>query len=144
MDYTLYKSECYCTNLRRSANTISAFYDAAFKEAGLTAAQYYLLINLSRLGSANITHWAQTVGLNRSTMVRNVKLLQLHGYIQTTAGHGKVFMLSPKGTRVLEQAIPLWQKAQRQIEAVLGSEDVQAVFRINEKLQQLSLSQEKQ
>lgn len=137
MDYTLYKSECYCTNLRRSANSISAFYDAAFKETGLTAAQYYLLINLSRLKSANITHWAQQVGLNRSTMVRNVKLLQSHGYIQTTAGHGKVFMLSTEGERVLAQAIPLWQNAQQQIETVLGSEDIKAVFRISEKLQQL-------
>ena len=73
----LYKSNCYCTNLRRSANAISDFYDTALKEAGLTISQYYLLVNLSRLGTANITHWAEHVGLNRSTMVRNIKLLLL-------------------------------------------------------------------
>ena len=72
----LYNSTCYCTNLRRSANAMSEFYDSALKEAELTISQYYLLVNLSRLGKANITHWSEQVGLDRSTMVRNIKPLQ--------------------------------------------------------------------
>ena len=93
----LYKSKCYCTNLRRSANAISDFYDNALKNAGLTVSQYYLLINLSRLGKANITHWAQRVGLDRSTMVRNIKPLESRGLIEKTEGHGKTFTLSENG-----------------------------------------------
>ncbi len=38
-----YKSICYCTNLRRSANMLSDIYDACLKLAGVTVAQYYLL-----------------------------------------------------------------------------------------------------
>ena len=132
-----YKSACYCTNLRRSANIISDFYDAALKDAGLTIAQYHLLINLSRLGSANITHWAEYVGLERSTMVRNIKLLQSRDFVEISEGHGKVFTLSPEGKRVLDLAAPLWRKAQEQIEAVLGKEDTAAALRISEKLQRL-------
>ena len=132
-----YKSACYCTNLRRSANIISDFYDAALKDAGLTVAQYYLLINLSRLGSANITHWAAHVGLERSTMVRNIKLLQARNFVEASEGHGKVFVLSPEGKRVLEMAVPLWQRAQEQIEDILGKDDTAAVFRLSEKLQGL-------
>lgn len=134
----LYKSTCYCTNLRRSANIISDFYDASLKGAGLTIAQYYLLINLSRLGSANITHWAEHVGLDRSTMVRNIKLLQTRDLVKITEGHGKVFILSSEGKRVLELAIPLWQRAQERIEDILGKDDIEAVFRISEKFQELS------
>ena len=133
-----YKSACYCTNLRRSANIISDFYDAALKDAGLTVAQYYLLINLSRLGSANITHWAAHVGLERSTMVRNIKLLQVRDFVEVSEGHGKVFTLSSEGKRVLELAVPLWQKAQEQIEDVLGADDTATVLRLSEKLQGLS------
>lgn len=132
-----YKSTCYCTNLRRSANALSDFYDAALKETGLTIAQYYLLINLSRLGNANITHWAEHVGLERSTMVRNIKLLQSRDYVEITEGHGKVFTLSSEGKRILELAIPLWQKAQEQVEALLGKDDIEAFFRISGKLQGL-------
>lgn len=140
----LYKSTCYCTNLRRSANIISDFYDASLKSAGLTIAQYYLLINLSRLGSANITHWAEHVGLDRSTMVRNIKLLQTRDLVKITEGHGKVFTLSSEGKRVLELAIPLWQRAQERIEDILGKDDIEAVFRISEKFQELSRRPEEQ
>lgn len=138
----MYQSSCYCTNIRRSSNAISAFYDNALKETGLTAAQYYLLINLSRLGSVNITQWAEQVGLERSTMVRNIRPLQAHGLIQQEAGHGKVFVVSAKGKNVLEQAIPKWETAQVQISEVLGKEDSAAVLRISEKLQQLGTLQD--
>ena len=41
----LYNSTCYCTNLRRSANAMSVYYDSAIKEAELTISQNYLLVN---------------------------------------------------------------------------------------------------
>ena len=96
----LYNSTCYCTNLRRSANAMSEFYDSALKEAELTISQYYLLVNLSRLGKANITHWSEQVGLDRSTMVRNIKPLQSRGLIEGTEGHGKTFTRISKPLRV--------------------------------------------
>ena len=135
----LYKSECYCTNLRRSANAISDFYDDALKNAGLTVAQYYLLINLSRLQSANITHWAEGVGLDRSTMVRNIKLLESRNLIEKTEGHGKTFTLSATGKKALEEAIPAWDEAQKKIELFLGKEDSEAILRIGGRLQNLKI-----
>ncbi len=131
----VYKSVCYCTNLRRCANGVSELYDETLKDAGLTISQYYLLINLSRLGSANITHWAQRVGLDRSTMVRNVQLLQTRGLIVQTEGHGKTFGLSEDGKQRLDRAIPLWEQAQGKLEAILGKEDAAALLRIGSKLQ---------
>lgn len=133
----MFKSQCYCTNLRRSANAITDYYDLVLKESGLTVAQYYLLINLSRIEKANITQWADNVCLDRSTMVRNVKILQTHGLIEEIAGHGKTFTLSPKGRRSLEAAIPMWNAAQEKIKNVLGKEDTGAILRIGEKIQAL-------
>lgn len=133
-----YKSTCYCTSLRRSANAISEFYDASLKASDLTAAQYYLLVNLSRLEAANITHWAEHVGLDRSTMVRNIKVLQSRSLIETVAGHGKTFTLSAEGKRALSLAVPLWEEAQRKIELLLGEDHVEAIIQISEKLRGLS------
>ena len=132
-----YKSICYCTNLRRSANMLSDIYDACLKLAGVTVAQYYLLVNLSRLGSANITHWAQRVGLDRSTMIRNIKPLQTRGYVEATKVRGKVFTLTPEGEHVLELAIPIWERTQAKIQEALGDDDVQTLLRISEKLQEI-------
>lgn len=136
----LQKSVCYCTNLRRSANAVSDFYDAELKQTGLTVSQYYLLINLSRLECANITHWAERVGLDRSTMVRNIKLLESRGLIDKTEGHGKTFMLSARGKASLEEAVPIWEKTQKKMELFLGKEDADAVLRIGGKLQALKMS----
>ena len=131
----LYKSECYCTNLRRSANAVSDFYDAALRPSGLTVAQYYLLVNLSRMGGANITHWAERVGLERSTMVRNIKLLEERGLVTRAEGHGKTYALSEAGETALALAGPAWREAQKRMEHVLGAEDAAAVLRIGVKLQ---------
>lgn len=133
----LYKSECYCTNLRRSANAISDFYDRELKETGITISQYYLLINLKRLENANITHWAECVGLDRSTMVRNIKLLESRGFIERTVGHGKTFALSEVGEMTLAAAIPIWEKAQKKMESFLGEEDSEAILRIGSKFQNI-------
>lgn len=133
----LYQSSCYCTNMRRSANILTDYYDKALKETGLTIAQYYLLINLSRLEKANITHWAEHIGLERSTMVRNVRLLQRLGVVEETEGNGKTFTLSPAGERMLEEAADAWSRAQRELEDFLGAEDAGALLRIGRKLQEL-------
>lgn len=133
-----YESRCYCTHLRRSANTLSEFYDAALEETGLTVSQYNLLVNLSRLGSANITRWAERVGLERSTMVRNIAVLESRGMVETAPGRGKVFILSPAGREALERALPIWEKVQRELEDFLGEEDAAAILRIGAKLQLLS------
>lgn len=135
---TLYKSDCYCTNLRRCAAFISDFYDESMKNVGLTVAQYYLLINLSRMKSANITHWAECVGLDRSTMVRNIRVLEKYGYITLTEGHGKTYTLTSCGNETLSAAIPVWEKLQEQIESFLGKEDTDAILRISAKLQMLN------
>ncbi|WP_270810773.1 MarR family winged helix-turn-helix transcriptional regulator [Hungatella effluvii] len=133
----LYNSTCYCTNLRRSANAMSEFYDSALKEAELTISQYYLLVNLSRLGKANITHWSERVGLDRSTMVRNIKPLQSRGLIEGAEGHGKTFTLSEKGHHALDTATVIWQQMQEKMEQFLGKEDAGAILRIGSRLQDL-------
>ena len=119
-----YESECYCTNLRRAAGAVADFYDELLKPSGLTAAQYSLLTNLAKLERANITHWAERVGLERSTLVRNLKPLQERGLVEATEGHGKVFRLSESGQRAIEVAGPLWEQAQAQIENLLGEESL--------------------
>lgn len=133
-----FKSRCYCTNLRRSAGIVSDYYDKALRFSGLNAAQFYLLLSLCRLERANITQWAEQVGLERSTMVRNVRVLEQHGWVQAARqGQGKQLVLTEAGETVLAQAIPRWEKIQWELEKALGWEDAKALLRIAEKLQRL-------
>ena len=130
----MYKSPCYCTNLRRSANWATELYDKALAPSGLSVPQYYLLINLSRMEKANAAQWAEQVGLERTTLVRNVRLLEERGMVTQTEGRGRTFTLTDTGRRTLARAVTCWEEAQKEMVALLG-EDAQAALRICEKLQ---------
>ncbi len=130
-------SECYCCNLKKSAGWISDYYDKAVIESGLTMSQYYLLRKLAKMEAANITAWAKEAELERTTMVRNVKVLEKHDLIELVAGSGKTYSLSQHGKEALNIAMPIWEKRQRELEEFLGEEDIDALLRIASKLQHL-------
>ncbi|MDO4650113.1 MAG: MarR family winged helix-turn-helix transcriptional regulator [Eubacteriales bacterium] len=130
-------SECYCCNLKKSAGWISDYYDKAVMESGLTMSQYYLLRKLAKLENANITVWAKEADLERTTMVRNVKVLEKHNFIELTEGSGKTYCLSDYGREALEIAIPIWEKKQQEMEEFLGTDDIEALLRIASKLNHL-------
>ena len=130
-------SKCYCCNLKKSASWISDYYDKAVSESGLTMSQYYLLRKLAKLESANITVWAKEADLERTTMVRSVKVVEKHGLIELTEGSGKTYQLSEHGNDALEIAIPIWEEKQREMEEFLGEDDIEALLRIASKLNHL-------
>lgn len=131
----MYESPCYCTNLRRSALWVTEYYDRVLAPCGLSVSQYYLLVNLSRMKTANISQWAEQVGLERTTMVRNVKTLESRGFIVSAEGRGHSFALTESGSMTLSQAVVLWEQAQAGIRKILGTEDAENLLRICRKLQ---------
>ena len=133
----MYESPCYCTNLRRSALWATEFYDKMLAPSGLSVPQYYLLINLSRMEKANLSQWAERVGLDRTTMVRNVKTLESKGLIAPAEGRGRTFALTEIGKTTLTHGIKLWKQAQAELREKLGGEDADTLLRICRRLQNL-------
>ena len=131
----MYESPCYCTNLRRSALWSTEYYDKMLAPAGLSVPQYYLLINLSRMEKANLSQWAERVGLDRTTMVRNVKTLESKGLIAPAEGRGRTFALTEIGKTTLTHGIKLWEQAQAELREKLGGEDADTLLRICRRLQ---------
>ena len=132
-----FTSPCYNTNARRIAGILTDTYNAVLSDSGLNTAQFCLLRNLDRLGSGNLTAWAEKTGIERTTMVRDAKVLEARGYIQQLEGRGKVYTLSEKGRATLALAMPLWESAQERVRDILGNEDADALLRIGQKLLQL-------
>ena len=129
-----FTSPCYNTNARRIAGILTDTYNAALADSGLNTAQFCLLRNLERIGSGNLTVWAEATGIERTTMVRDAKVLEAKGYIQEKDGRGRVFELADRGRDALLQAAPHWETAQERVRAVLGEEDAAALLRIGQKL----------
>jgi len=66
---------CACSQVRRTARAISSFYDAALSAADLTITQYAILTNIARAGRLKLTVLAAKLGMERTTLTRNLRPL---------------------------------------------------------------------
>ena len=117
-------SPCYCTLLRTATRKVAAAYDAALAPVGINIAQYALLRMIQNRQQVSLTELGRLADLDRSTIGRNVKVLERDGLVKTARGEDQreaVVSLSPGGIEALAAATPLWEACQRQIEKRLGT-----------------------
>ena len=77
---------CYCTLLRSAARKATAIYDDALAPAGITVAQFRLLRILERQGPVSLTELGRLAELDRSTIGRNLRLLERMGLVHLASG----------------------------------------------------------
>jgi DNA-binding MarR family transcriptional regulator len=117
------KTTCYCAAIRTAARKTTALYDSILEPAGVTLAQYSLLRKIERAGTVSLTGLGRLAELDRSTVGRNVKALEelrLVRTVSTTDEREAAVRLTPAGERALRVGAPLWDEAQRRVEAALG------------------------
>jgi DNA-binding MarR family transcriptional regulator len=121
---------CICSQLRRTARKVSSLYDQALAGTSLTITQYALLINIGRAGEIGRSALAAQIGMDRTTLTRNLKPLERDGLITTAESEDRrerLLCLSSEGRRKLRQSYPLWEKAQKEFTSQLGCSTLQAL-----------------
>ena len=127
---------CLCTSLRQAALAATQIYDEALRPSGLKITMFRLLRRISEAGQPTISELARIVDLDRSTLGRNLKVLERTGHVKLAGGQderSKIVSLTAKGRAKLEKALPLWAKAQSAMQGLLGNEKT-AVYGILSKL----------
>jgi DNA-binding MarR family transcriptional regulator len=112
---------CFALHARMTARLLSRAYEAALRPLGLKIPQFGILGSIAHGAMVSETALADSLGLERTTLVRNLKTLSDKGWIEPAPGDGRGqrHRLSPAGQAVLEAAIPLWEQAQREVEGRL-------------------------
>lgn len=113
---------CYCTLSRRAARALTDVYDRALAPSGLKVTQFSLLRMVARLETPTIGALAGAAGLDRSTLGRNLKVLQKDGWIAVSAGDDertRVVELTKAGRLAVQRAVPLWEGAQALVQSRL-------------------------
>jgi DNA-binding MarR family transcriptional regulator len=116
-------NDCTAASLRRAARALSSLYDAHLAETGLRGTQLSLLTAIALMGEPAVSMLAERLGLDRTTMTRNLAPLVREGLIVNAAtGDKRVHSvkLTAKGRRTLEHALPLWDAAQARVSRALG------------------------
>ena len=67
---------CTCGELRRAARAITLLYDNAFKSSGLLSTQLGVLDVICNTESIRISDLAEKQGMDRTTLTRNLSVLE--------------------------------------------------------------------
>jgi len=124
-------SKCTCTNVRRTSRAITKLYDAIMEPSGLKVTQFSVLRNIMVSGPLNKSELAPILSLDRTTLVRNIKSLEASKLIENVPGADtrmRSIAVTKAGRKAVENAIPYWQKAQKQIENRLGAENLEKLI----------------
>lgn len=116
---------CACLQVRRAARAVTRLYDQTLRPVDLKITQFTVLIAVSLAGSLSITELAEHLGMERTTLTRNLRPLERRGVLEISPeGYRRVrtATITSAGRELVAQALPLWQKAQTALRVQLGPE----------------------
>ena len=121
-----------CTNfrLRQLLRSVARHYDVHFARAGLKGTQYSLLSAIVASEPVRPAGLARTMGLDASTLTRNLKVLIEQGWVVQGPGddaRSRRIEATPSGRAKQSEARRHWKKAQLELNALLGAERVAAL-----------------
>lgn len=128
-----------CTNfkLRQLLRRVSLVYDHAMAECGLKITQYSLLTHVEKLAPITQAELAKRMGMDSSTLSRNLRPLESAGWIVVHAGgdaRSHALGITAAGRKKRAQAQALWKKAQLQLNETVGVDDVIALHSLVDRM----------
>jgi DNA-binding MarR family transcriptional regulator len=114
---------CTCFNLRKAARAVTQMYDEFLRPSGLRSTQFSLLMLIRGMGPIRITELSERAVMDRTTLKRNVDLLERQGLVRISPGADarvREVSLTTAAEKRLMEAFPLWARAQAHVTAELG------------------------
>lgn len=114
---------CVGFNLRRTSRLLLRLYDKAYKPIGLKGTQFSLLMAVAGIKDVTIGELSKPLGMERSTLSRNIVILQKKGLVTVEEGEDRrqqKIRITDKGISVLQEALPLWEGVQESITRQMG------------------------
>jgi DNA-binding MarR family transcriptional regulator len=119
-------TRCLCLAARRASRAITREFDQALRPRGLRATQFTLLAALHLTGPKAIGELAELLSADRTTLTRNLALAEQHGWVTLQPGRedarSRIASVTPKGSRVLNAAMPAWRETQRRLTDLMGAQ----------------------
>lgn len=123
---------CFCLASRQAARKITRVYDSLMQESGIRATQFAILSQLMLRGEMPVGRLAGILGVERTTLTRNLALLEGERWISTKPGEdprARMIAITAQGRGMVRRAFPYWSTAQARIGKMLGA-DGQAALKV--------------
>jgi DNA-binding MarR family transcriptional regulator len=125
--------ECIAVRMRMLNRDVTNLYDDVLRPLGLKVSQMNILVAAANMGTARPTEVCERLHLDVSTLSRNVERMKARGWLEVVPdedGRAQPFRLTAEGNKLLERAIPAWNKAQLRAKTLLGEEIVELLGRV--------------
>jgi DNA-binding MarR family transcriptional regulator len=124
---------CACFAVRRAARTITQHYDRHLRAAGLRATQFTVLVVLKTGGPQPLHRVAEYLGMERTTLTRNLRPLVARGWVSGDAGSDKrvrMIAITDAGIAAAAKGLPHWRRAQRSVAKRLAPAGLAALGKV--------------
>jgi DNA-binding MarR family transcriptional regulator len=123
----LVRDTCLCLHLQRAARALARRFDDALRPLGLTNGQFSLMMSLNRPEPPGMAAVASLLAMDRTTLTAALKPLERRALVKITANptdrRARQLKLTPKGRKLLIQAVPIWKSTHRAVEDLLSDRD---------------------
>lgn len=132
MKYEL--NNCIGLRLRRLSRIVDGYYRKNLIDYDITEKQLAILFLLSEMKKLEQGRIGKVLKLERSTVSRNIKLLEKKGLIKRTPEYKPEIELTIKGKNIALELIPRWEKTMDELIAKLGDNGMQTINKLELKL----------
>lgn len=118
---------CLSMNLRKTERLVTRHYDSYLADAGVTAVQLPLLAIIAAAEEPTFRLLAEQMELDRSTLSRNLSLLEREGLLEIGPSSGPKpgrLSLTRKGRGALAKASRRWNEAHRALVDAMPAEEL--------------------
>jgi DNA-binding MarR family transcriptional regulator len=122
---------CVCFNLRWVTRAVTQFYDAEMRRHGIRPTQGTILTSLNAKKSWNMAELTDWLGMERTTLVRNLRPLQRDGLVKAVGGgrgNRVELAITAKGRKQIQKLAPAWKSAQSAAVKTLGKKRWSAIL----------------
>ncbi|QLC26014.1 winged helix-turn-helix transcriptional regulator [Parasphingopyxis algicola] len=120
------KTECLCQGARKAARLVTRVYDDALRSLGLKGTQFTILAAATAAdGSTSLSELADLLGMERTTLTRNLRPLVRDGYLEiddkSLSGRARAVRITDSGIKLFGEAGTRWREVQSLLKKNLGN-----------------------
>lgn len=122
---------CVCFNLSWVTRVMTQFFDAEMRRHGIRPTQGAILQALNAKDNWSMAELSNWLGMDRTTLVRNLRPLQRDGWAEAMGGgRGSRVEVSitAKGREKIKESMPAWRSAQNAAVSTLGEHRWSAIL----------------